>query len=54
MGEYQVLDSGVLIRTFYSFQRLQEYLKDNFPNYDLAYLKLHGYTVREVNTNGKI
>ena len=47
-NSYELLEHGVVTKRFFSFQRMQEYLKENFPNMDLAFMRKHGYVVREV------
>ena len=45
---YELLEHGVVTKKFFSIQRVMEYLKENFASTDVAYLKLHGISVREV------
>lgn len=49
--KYELLERGIITKTFFSLQRLTEYLKANFASTDIAYLRVHGVTVREVGTS---
>ncbi len=50
---YELLEGGVVTKRFFCFQRMTEYIKENFSTTDVAILRLHGVFVREVASDAK-